>query len=101
MWVEIGECKTSAGSKPKDSNPSKMRSPAPSRTGAMSSVSSSITPACSACRTFGAPPADPFLVPVPADGTEHVPPHHIRAPRAHEPPGRDLVRFGRPRVADV
>ena len=40
-----------------DSIPSKIRSPEPSRTGAMSRVSSSITPAFNACRTVEAPPA--------------------------------------------
>lgn len=52
-----GECNTSTGSNLKDTLPSKSRSPGPSRTGAMSSVSSSMTPATSACRTVEAPPA--------------------------------------------
>ncbi len=45
MCVASGECSTSTGSNPKDPTPSKIRSPDPSRTGAMSSVSSSTTPA--------------------------------------------------------
>jgi hypothetical protein len=45
MCVAGGECSTSKGSNPRDSTPSKIRSPDPSRTGAMSSVSSSTTPA--------------------------------------------------------
>src|SRR5512141_475523 len=36
-------------------------------------------------RRLGAPPAGPVRVPVPTDGAEHVPPHHVRTPRAHEP----------------
>ena len=44
MCVASGEWSTSTGSKPRDSTPSKIRSPDPSRTGAMSSVSSSIDP---------------------------------------------------------
>src|SRR4029450_7443710 len=57
MCVASGECSTSTGSNPKSPTPSKIRSPDPSRTGAMSSVSSSTTPATSACRTVEAPPA--------------------------------------------
>src|SRR4051812_8945320 len=52
-------------------------------------------------RRFGAPPPGPFLIPVPADRAEHVPAHHIRAPRAHEPLLRDLVGIVGSRVADV
>ncbi|HEX8647152.1 MAG TPA: hypothetical protein VF715_09630 [Thermoleophilaceae bacterium] len=52
-----GECRTSTGSNPNDSTPSKIRSPEPSRTGATSSVSSSTTPAIRAWRTVEAPPA--------------------------------------------
>src|SRR4051794_14892252 len=52
-------------------------------------------------RRFGAPPPGPFLIPAPADRAEHVPTHHIGAPRAHEPLVRDLVGVVGPRVADV
>ena len=44
MCVASGECSTSTGSMPRDSTPSKIRSPDPSKTGAMSSVSSSRNP---------------------------------------------------------
>src|SRR5262249_39660725 len=57
MCVASGAGKTSTGSNPNDSTPSKMRSPEPRRTGAMSSESSSTTPATSAWRTVEAPPA--------------------------------------------
>src|SRR5215218_5650075 len=55
MCVASGECSTSTGSNPNDPTPSKIRSPDPSRTGAMSRVSSSTTPARSAWRTVEAP----------------------------------------------
>src|SRR5215203_5713043 len=57
MCVASGECKTSTGSNPNDSTPSKIRSPEPSTTGATSSVSSSTTPAMRAWCTVEAPPA--------------------------------------------
>src|SRR3954447_3871622 len=37
------------------------------------------------------PPAAPVLIPLAADRPEHVPPHDVRAARAHEPAGRGRV----------
>src|SRR5437763_8629812 len=42
-------------------------------------------------RRLGTPPAAPVLIPLAADRPEHVPPHDIRAARAHEPVGRRRV----------
>src|SRR3954454_17367624 len=42
-------------------------------------------------RRLGTPPAAPVLVPLAADRPEHVPPHDVRAARAHEPAGRRRV----------
>src|SRR5436853_2187273 len=42
-------------------------------------------------RRFGTPPATPVLIPLAADRPEHVPPHDVRAARAHEPAGRRRV----------
>src|ERR687885_1822820 len=42
-------------------------------------------------RRLGAPPATPVLIPLAADRPEHVPPHDVRAARAHEPAGRRRV----------
>src|SRR3954447_18326803 len=42
-------------------------------------------------RRLRAPPAAPVLVPLAADRPEHVPPHDVRAARAHEPGGRRRV----------
>src|SRR4051795_11732488 len=39
-------------------------------------------------RRLGTPPAAPGLIPLAADRPEHVPPHDVRAARAHEPAGR-------------
>src|SRR6202021_621185 len=88
MCVASGECSTSMGSNPKDSTPSKIRSPDPSRTGAMSSVSSSTTPAPTPGPPAGAPP-------------EHVGAHEVRAAGAHEPAGRRLVGLVGALVAEV
>src|SRR3954454_15515626 len=38
-------------------------------------------------RRLGTPPAAPVLIPLAADRPEHVPPHDVRAARAHEPAG--------------
>src|SRR3954449_7821738 len=40
---------------------------------------------------LGTPPAAPVLIPLAADRPEHVPPHDVRAARAHEPAGRSRV----------
>src|SRR5215210_5002226 len=158
MCVASGECKTSTGSNPNDSTPSKIRSPEPNTTGATSSVSSSTTPGneglahsrgatrdvyaalpgCLAClcvsgveaaggevegrpafhldrlvsvmgehkhrrvvRRLGTPPAAPVLIPLAADRPEHVPPHDVRAARAHEPAGRRRVGFVGALVAEM
>src|SRR3954447_7210759 len=42
-------------------------------------------------RRLGTPPATPVLIPLAADRPEHVPPHDVRAARAHEPVGRRRV----------
>src|SRR5215218_8413774 len=42
-------------------------------------------------RRLGTPPAAPVLIPLAADRPEHVPPHDVRAARAHEPAGRRRV----------
>src|ERR671916_413405 len=42
-------------------------------------------------RRLGTPPAAPVLIPLAADRAEHVPPHDVRAARAHEPAGRRRV----------
>src|SRR5437763_10258207 len=42
-------------------------------------------------RRLGAPPAAPVLIPLAADRPEHVPPHDVRAARAHQPAGRRRV----------
>src|SRR4051794_30273325 len=42
-------------------------------------------------RRLGTPPAAPVLIPLAADRPEHVPPHDVRAARAHEPVGRRRV----------
>src|SRR3954452_14404415 len=42
-------------------------------------------------RRLGTPPAAPVLIPLAPDRPEHVPPHDVRAARAHEPGGRRLV----------
>src|SRR5207253_3475064 len=42
-------------------------------------------------RRLGPPPAAPVLIPLAADRPEHVPPHDVRAARAHEPVGRRRV----------
>src|SRR5688572_5427399 len=42
-------------------------------------------------RRLGTPPAPPVLAPLAADRPEHVPPHDVRAARAHEPVGRRRV----------
>src|SRR5919108_3548521 len=42
-------------------------------------------------RRLGTPPAAPVLIPLSADRPEHVPPHDVRAARAHEPVGRRRV----------
>src|SRR5436190_23907461 len=42
-------------------------------------------------RRLGTPPAAPVLLPLAADRPEHVPPHDVRAARAHEPAGRGRV----------
>src|SRR6266513_2885912 len=42
-------------------------------------------------RRLGTPPAAPVLIPLAADRPEHVPPHNVRAARAHEPAGRRRV----------
>src|ERR687888_501252 len=42
-------------------------------------------------RRLGTPPAAPVLIPLAADRPEHVPPHDVRAARAHEPVGRHRV----------
>src|SRR5947209_295147 len=42
-------------------------------------------------RRLGTPPAAPVLIPLAADRPEHVPPHDVRAARAHEPAGRSRV----------
>src|SRR4051812_20324262 len=42
-------------------------------------------------RRLGAPPAAPVVIPLAADRPEHVPPHDVRAARAHEPAGRRRV----------
>src|SRR3954451_24268882 len=42
-------------------------------------------------RRLGSPPAAPVLIPLAADRPEHVPPHDVRAARAHEPAGRGRV----------
>src|ERR671911_2600061 len=42
-------------------------------------------------RRLGTPPAAPVLIPLAADRPEHVPPHDVRAARAHEPSGRGRV----------
>src|ERR687886_241473 len=50
---------------------------------------------------LGAPPAAPVLIPLAADRPEHVPPHDVRAARAHEPAGRRRVRVVGARVAEM
>src|ERR671938_1019445 len=50
---------------------------------------------------LGTPPATPVLVPLAADGAEHVPPHYVRAARAHEPSGRRGVGVVRALVAEM
>lgn len=55
-WVACGEWMTSVGWSPGSSTLSNRRSPRPSMTGTMSSRSSSMAPAASACRTVEAPP---------------------------------------------
>src|SRR3954467_10982753 len=52
-------------------------------------------------RRLGTPPATPVLVPLAADRPEHVPPHDVRAARAHEPAGRRRVGVGGALVAEV
>src|SRR5215218_4792343 len=42
-------------------------------------------------RRLGTPPAAPVFIPLAADRPEHVPPHDVRAARAHEPVGRRRV----------
>src|SRR3989454_7226013 len=42
-------------------------------------------------RRLGPTPAVPVLIPLAADRPEHVPPHDVRAARAHEPAGRRRV----------
>src|ERR671928_274862 len=42
-------------------------------------------------RRLRTPPATPVLIPLAADRPEHVPPHDVRAARAHEPAGRRRV----------
>src|SRR5436190_21117300 len=42
-------------------------------------------------RRLGTPPATPVLIPLAADRPEHVPPHDVRAARAHEPAGRGRI----------
>src|SRR3954469_2660031 len=52
-------------------------------------------------RRLGTPPAAPILIPLAADRPEHVPPHDIRAARAHEPAGRRRVGVVGALVAEV
>lgn len=157
MWVASGEWSTSTGSKPKDSTPSKIRSPEPSSTGAISRVSLVDHPRGQRLSHGRGPAGDVHaLVPggltrcgvgsvealgdevkvvppairigarrdvstntgawyggsaphqpdqsssqSPADGAEHVPPHHVRTPRAHEPATRGCVGVSGARVAEV
>src|SRR3954466_2824611 len=42
-------------------------------------------------RRLGTPPAAPVLIPPAPNRPEHVPPHDVRAARAHEPVGRRRV----------
>src|SRR5215213_5799806 len=42
-------------------------------------------------RRLGTPPPAPVLIPLAADRSEHVPPHDVRAARAHEPSGRRRI----------
>src|SRR5213595_1847030 len=42
-------------------------------------------------RRLGTPPAVPVLIPLAADRPEHVPPHDVRAARAHDPACRSPV----------
>src|ERR671934_1835054 len=52
-------------------------------------------------RRLGTPPATPVLIPLAADRPEHVPPHDVRAARAHEPAGRSRVGFVGALVAEM
>src|SRR4051794_17716284 len=52
-------------------------------------------------RRLGTPPAAPVLIPLAADRPEHVPPHDVRAARAHEPAGRCRVGVVRALVAEM
>src|SRR5919106_4196680 len=52
-------------------------------------------------RRLGTPPAAPVLIPLAADRPEHVPPHDVRAARAHEPAGRRRVGVGGALVAEM
>src|ERR671932_1159588 len=52
-------------------------------------------------RRLGTPPAAPVLVPLAAHRPEHVPPHDVRAARAHEPAGRRRVRVVGALVAEM
>src|SRR5438067_7026540 len=52
-------------------------------------------------RRLGAPPAAPALIPLAADRPEHVPPHDVRAARAHEPAGRRRVALVGALVAEM
>src|SRR6059058_2386162 len=52
-------------------------------------------------RRLGTPPAAPVLIPLAADRPEHVPPHDVRAARAHEPAGRRRVALVGALVAEM
>src|SRR5919199_4555444 len=52
-------------------------------------------------RRLRTPPATPVLIPLAADRPEHVPPHDVRAARAHEPAGRRRVGLVGALVAQV
>src|SRR3954451_4563718 len=50
---------------------------------------------------LGTPPATPVLIPIAADRPEHVPPHDVRAARAHQPAGRRRVSVVGALVAEM
>src|SRR5215213_2959038 len=52
-------------------------------------------------RRLGTPPAAPVLIPLAADRPEHVPPHDVRAARAHEPADRRRIGVVRALVAEM
>src|ERR1700722_14530565 len=70
MCVACGGAMTSTGCRPGSASPSSGRSPWPSRTGTMSSTSSSTAPADSAWRTVEAPPAISTSPPSGSPGNE-------------------------------